>query len=170
VIESVGEVRVSLGTYAIGKVNVVPSLQDVLVQKMHINELLIRYCRAVDERDGVGIASVFARSARISYDVLDREFQSGDDFAKFVVEGLSSVVVTQHMLGNVEILLSGDTARSLAYVNAQHVATDGTFTTIGGQYRDVIQLTEEGWRITERLFESFWNATGALNQGAVGSR
>jgi SnoaL-like domain len=65
--------------------------------EQRINQLLLRYCRAVDTRDEAALTAVFLPNARLTYDLFQqREFTSAAEFARYVINGLSGIASTQH--------------------------------------------------------------------------
>jgi len=114
-----------------------------------------RYATALDRRNWALLDQVF---------VADLVFDAGEwvmrDRATYVdtVRGyLEGCGPTQHLLGNYRVELeSDDTATCACYVRAFHLdARRGAALTyeMGGEYRDRLRRTPEGWRIHHRTLE-----------------
>ena len=66
---------------------------------------------------------------------------------------------TQHLVGNQQVRIEGDTARCRTQLQSQHVkrgTEGGDNFVIGGFYEDRLRKTADGWRITHRLMEETW--------------
>jgi len=66
---------------------------------------------------------------------------------------------TQHLLGNYRIDSDGDAARSRDYVRAFHTgmrSAAGKVYEMGGEYRDALRRTPEGWRSFRRKGIVLW--------------
>ncbi|MEV0263847.1 nuclear transport factor 2 family protein [Streptomyces sp. NPDC050617] len=68
---------------------------------------------------------------------------------------------TQHLVGNVHITFTADTATATTHSTfiAQHVreeaAGSGQYI-LGGNYDDTLRRTDEGWKITKRQIRGIW--------------
>ncbi|WP_430784110.1 nuclear transport factor 2 family protein [Actinoplanes sp. G11-F43] len=69
---------------------------------------------------------------------------------------LTPLDATQHLLGNVEVDLDGDTATTHATFIAQHVR-DGARFLMGGNYDDTLRRTPTGWQIVNRRIRGIWS-------------
>lgn len=123
-----------------------------LQDKEEIKQVLNRYARACDSKDWSLFRQVFVADAT---GVFGTEFTAEDrDTIIGVIEmNLSNCGATQHLLGNHEIVIEGDTASSVCYVRAIHVGLgelNDTFFEIWGEYIDQLKRTEDGWRVTQR--------------------
>lgn len=125
------------------------SLQSLLDER-EIERALHCAARAMDTRDWQTLAAILAEDAV-------GDFGTGrlDGAAAIigVIRGfLDSCGPTQHLLGNVVVDVTGDTAVSRAYVRDVHLSTDMThrFYTMG-EYRDAWQRRPGRWRIVERV-------------------
>lgn len=127
-----------------------------------IERALILFARAMDDRDWAAMAGILAEDAE-------------GDFGTGRVTGRSTVInlirgyldncgVTQHLLGNVVIDVSGDRAISRAYIRDVHLdSTDDPATRMYtlGDYRDAWRRSADGsWSLVERV---------KINRGFVGT-
>ena len=71
---------------------------------------------------------------------------------------------TQHLVGNHQVVVTGDSATHRCQLHAQHVKTGtegGDNFIIGGYYDDVFVRTAEGWRIKHRIMQPTWRSDNA---------
>jgi len=67
---------------------------------------------------------------------------------------------SQHLTGNHEVVVSGDTATHRCYLHAQHIrqaATGGPHYIVAGRYEDELARRADGWRITHRNLAVMWS-------------
>jgi hypothetical protein len=125
--------------------------------RAEIDDLLARYCFAIDQRDWEGLREVFAREAMITYSG-PRVSAGINEIVAFFRATASAVAVTQHLLHTSRVWATGpDTAGGLSHVTAHHVghdvvlpAPEAATYTVTGTYDDRFTRTPEGWRITRR--------------------
>ena len=130
------------------------SLQEIS-DRIEINDLLIRYTRAIDEKDWDLLDRVFTPDARLDY------VSSGGiagPFSKvkaWLSKALAPFPETLHLIGNSEVQLSGDaaTARTAVYNPMFFARADGGrhHFAVGAYYDDELVRTAEGWRIARRV-------------------
>jgi 3-phenylpropionate/cinnamic acid dioxygenase small subunit len=128
-----------------------------LADRQEIADLLARYTAALDTRDWGLLESCFAPEPVFVHPggrlegfpaILDRTRTA-----------LTPLTATQHLLGNIVAEVSGDTAQSVCYFQAQHVrvGTPGGETyIIAGRYADTLSRVAGGWKITERVQTYLW--------------
>lgn len=130
-----------------------------LSDRVEIEALIVRYTRAIDTADWDGIDTVFGPDA-----MLDYTGQGGPcaprDQAKEFVRSLAGFERWQHLLGQIHIELTGDTASATAYFYNPMVAKapDGSETLheVGGYYHHRLTRTPQGWRSIEMIDETVW--------------
>lgn len=69
--------------------------------------------------------------------------------------------VTQHLIGNHQVRIDGDTATCRCQLHSQHLrrGTEGGETyVIGGTYDDRLVRTADGWRISHRTMAESWHS------------
>ncbi len=125
-----------------------------------IERALIRFARAMDDRDWNGLSKILAEDAV-------------GDFGTGRLEGSAAIIelirgfldncgVTQHLLGNVLVDVDGNHATSRAYVQDLHLSRSNpelTFHTLG-DYHDRWERRDGRWWLVERVKD---------NRGTVGS-
>ena len=66
---------------------------------------------------------------------------------------------TQHLNGNHQVVVAGDTATCRSQLQSQHVKSDtdgGDNFIVGGTYEDRLVRTPQGWRIAHRTMAQTW--------------
>jgi hypothetical protein len=114
-----------------------------------IVERLAEVAAALDERDWTALGAAFTPDAR-GYSVTGREA-----IVARVREHLGGCGPSQHLLGNVRVVVDGDTATSRTYGRVYHVGLGeraGAFSECIGEYRDSWVRTAEGWLMSGRRF------------------
>ena len=131
---------------------------QTLLDDREIRHLAFRYCRALDTKDWALLDEVF---------VPDATAQLGQPAMLVGIEeirtrirtALRSLDDSQHLVGNHEIAVDGDTATHRCYLQAQHVrvaAPGGPNDIVAGRYEDRLVRTEHGWRIAHRTLTVMW--------------
>jgi ketosteroid isomerase-like protein len=64
----------------------------------------------------------------------------------------------KHFVSNPMVEVRGDEATGLAYVDARYAA-GGESSMIAGKYEERYRRTEEGWRISETILDTYFKAT-----------
>ncbi len=129
-----------------------------LVDHVEIGDVLARYCSALDCRDWAGLESVFTADATCDYGALGNP-HSAAEIASLIRSTIGDLDVTQHLIGNVTVAVSGDAATADCYLISQHIragAPGGDHYLLGGRYSDRLVRTPEGWRIAQRTLHRMW--------------
>lgn len=129
------------------------SLQQVS-DRIEINDLLIRYCTAIDDKDYALLDTCFLPDADVDY------VSSGGIAGKYpearawLEKALAAFPMTAHFISNSSVQLDGDRARGKTLViNPMGFPNpDGSMHlfTVGAYYVDELVRSEEGWRIASR--------------------
>ena len=130
----------------------------MLEDRAEIAELLARYANALDDRDWNRLACCFTEDATGDYGAVGRceGFAAIEALCRKALEPLDS---SQHLVGSIEIEVSGDSARARCALQAQHTlrgCEGGENYTLGGSYRDQLVRTASGWRIRHRELRVSW--------------
>jgi len=139
-----------------------------LRDEREIHQVVTRYCRALDTKDWALLADVFAPDA--TADLSSGRILVGIDAIRDRIrDALHELDDSQHLVGNHEIVVDGDTATHLCYLQAQHVrkaAAGGPNYIVAGRYEDELGRTEVGWRITHRTLTVMWtDGNAAVTHG-----
>ena len=133
-----------------------------------IVDVLQRYAMAVDGRDPELLRTCFTDGATANYVNL-QECPTPEHLVDWVLGAVGRYDLTHHLNGvpDVQVDMSAGTAQSTTYLQAVHRRPEdrgGTSLILGGIYRDRHQLTDDGWRIAERRFETIWSYNTATGQ------
>ncbi len=131
---------------------------QALIDERQIRDVAFRYCRALDTKDWALLDEVF---------VPDATGLLGTPTTLVGIEAIRDRIRTalahlddsQHLVGNHEIAVDGDTATHRCYLQAQHIreaATGGPNYIVAGRYEDQLARTDAGWRITHRTLTVMW--------------
>ncbi|GLY00406.1 MULTISPECIES: nuclear transport factor 2 family protein [Actinoplanes] len=118
-----------------------------------VTAVLYRAARAMDSRDWDLLADCYAPDARGDY--TNAVAEDRDAILASARGFLGTLDATQHLVGNVEVTVDGDTATTHATFIAQHVRAGGHFL-MGGNYDDTLRRTADGWKITNRRIRGIW--------------
>ena len=129
-----------------------------LLDERDIVQTALRYCRALDTKNWALLDDVF---------VADATAELGSPEQLVGIEAIRGRVRTalerlddsQHLVGNHEVALDGDTATHRCYLQAQHIrqaAIGGPNYIVAGRYEDRFVRTDAGWRITHRTLVVMW--------------
>jgi hypothetical protein len=131
-----------------------------LADRLAIDDLLTRYAVAIDSKHFDLLDAVFTPDANIDYTSAGGIAGTFPDVKKWLSETLALFPMTQHLVCNRDVTITGDTATSRSYFyNPMGMPkADGglTYFYVGGYYNDQLVRTPDGWRIRERIEETAW--------------
>lgn len=130
-----------------------------LLDQHEITIGLGRFARILDGREWDAVGDVFADDVTFNYG--DNSEQSGiaamtAQFRRF----LDVCGPSQHLLGSIQVTVSGDKGTSRAYIQARHQGAAGKahlFLDSNGEYIDQWERRPQGWRIVRR--DAVWHMT-----------
>lgn len=133
-----------------------PALQRLL-DEAELRALSATYLRGLDRLDGSLVRSVFADDATTHYGA----FSGGpDDMAAMAMRALSAYRTTQHLMGQINLWIDGDTAAGEVYFQAFHQhATEDFDRFICGRYIDRYARRDGRWLMTHRTEVVDWTRT-----------
>jgi 3-phenylpropionate/cinnamic acid dioxygenase small subunit len=132
-----------------------------LADRAEIQDVLVRYGWAIDTKDWELLDTCFTDDAEVDYSS-NPGGKKGPykQIRSWLEKMISAFPVTQHLMSNMEVQLSGDTATARTMVtNPQGAATrEGPlhFFYVGGRYDDQFVRTADGWRIKLRVETTLW--------------
>jgi hypothetical protein len=137
-----------------------PLTLDQLSDRLEIQDLLTRYCYAVDDRDWNTYRTIFTSDAVID-DTITGGVKGGvEDHIIYMKKALSKIVMSQHAISTVLLDIEGDEASARAHCSCPMVVDLGSGKTQvffqGLWYRDRLIRTHDGWRIKELREEGYW--------------
>lgn len=130
------------------------SLQEIS-DRLEIQQLLIDYSTAIDQRRFDDLDRVFTPDAHIDYSAFGGIVGVYPDVKAWLADVLPNFPVYAHMLGNIDIRIDGDTAssRTICFNPMVLGGDNGQVLFCGLWYVDEFARTPDGWRITRRVEE-----------------
>lgn len=133
---------------------------QVWLQKLEIQEVLIRYARALDERKPALFDDVFLSDAELDYRAAGGVCGDPGAWQEWVHATMARFDSWQHLLTNFVIDVAGDraTAFTRCYNPLQGRAPGGGSYVlhVGCSYDDQLVRTAKGWRIQKRVLGMDW--------------
>jgi 3-phenylpropionate/cinnamic acid dioxygenase small subunit len=131
-----------------------------LSDRIEIQDLLVRYARAIDTKDWHLLDSCFTADAHVDYTSSGGIAGPYPEVRQWLAKALAIFPVAIHYVTNSTVELDGDraTAKTYLYNPMQMRTADGTTQsfTVGGIYHDRLVRSPSGWRISERLEEQLF--------------
>jgi 3-phenylpropionate/cinnamic acid dioxygenase small subunit len=118
--------------------------------------VLNRYADVCDTKEFERFVNVFTPDATMDYSTIPDVHVGPQQIADNVRHSLGGCGATQHLLGNYEVAVEGDTARASCSVRAFHLgigAHEGQTFEALATYRDRLVRTADGWRIAARTMD-----------------
>jgi ketosteroid isomerase-like protein len=148
------------------------AVPDQLSDRIAVSEVLDDYARGIDSRDWDLVLSVFTDDAELDYTAFGSVKGHVKEVVDWLQDALAAFVLSQHHITNRHITIDGDEA----VVSAELLAImgmpsgDGKMSMMytGGQYNDRLVRTAEGWKISKRICDRGWLASGPDATGPTG--
>ena len=120
--------------------------------RLEIQQLLVDYSTAIDNRRFDDLDRVFTPDAHIDYTELGGIAGTYPDVKAWLAEVLPNFPAYFHMLGNFDIRIDGDIANSRTILfNPMKLGDDDQIMFCGLWYDDEFIRTADGWRMTRRV-------------------
>ncbi|MEM6109193.1 nuclear transport factor 2 family protein [Mycobacterium sp. 050272] len=125
--------------------------------RLEIQQLMVDYSTAIDQRRFDDLDKVFTEDAYIDYTALGGIEGRYPEVKKWLSEVLPGFPVYAHMLGNFSVQIDGDKATSRVICFNPMVFPDGSgkpgdqVMFCGLWYDDEFARTPQGWRMTRRV-------------------
>lgn len=122
-----------------------------------IIDLTIAYTWALDTKQVEQLRDVFHPDATAM--LRGRECRGVEEIIQRIGGSLTRFDLTQHLIGNHQVRIDGDTATCRCQLQSQHTRfglAGGENYTIAGMYLDELVRTEVGWRIIHRTMQQTW--------------
>lgn len=125
-----------------------PEISD----RLEIQQLLVDYATAIDQRRFDDLDRIFTPDAYIDYRAMGGVDGPYPQVKAWLAEVLPNFPAYYHLVGNIDIRLSGDTATGRAMCfNPMQLSPDGQVLFCALWYDDEFVRTAQGWRLTRRV-------------------
>lgn len=135
-----------------------------LADRLAIQDVLVRYCRALDRHDLDLAFSVFTADATITF--YEGKAGPAREVLPELVAGLEGCEAAQRTISTNTVIVLDEEARSEAYFVAYYVMSrpplDKQFITFGGRYLDRLRKVAGEWRISSRVALHDWDQVTPL--------
>ena len=129
-----------------------------LSDRIQIQDLLVRYTRAIDAKDWALLDTCFLPDAHVDYTATGGVAGPYPEVRAWLARALAPFPITVHYVTNSQVELDGDRARARTLVlNPMFFANpDGSLHdfTVGATYVDELVWTDDGWRIARSSEEA----------------
>lgn len=124
-----------------------------------IIDLAIGYTWALDTKHLDGLRDIFTVDATSMLHGV--ECNGVDAIIARIGGSTLRLDTTQHLVGNHQVVVDGDTATHRCQLHSQHVRAGtpgGELFVVAGRYDDRLARTADGWRITHRVMTETWRS------------
>ncbi|HIF63014.1 MAG TPA: nuclear transport factor 2 family protein [Deltaproteobacteria bacterium] len=122
--------------------------------RIDIQDLLVRYCTAIDTQNWELLDTCFVADARVDYSASGGTAGDYPEVRAWLAKALAPFKTMMHFIGNSSVTLDGNSASARTYVINPMGMDDGkggvSFFTVGAIYDDDLVRVEAGWRISRR--------------------
>jgi hypothetical protein len=133
---------------------------EQISDRLEIEDVLTRYCYAVDDREWEAYRALFTADAVIDDRVTGGLQSDVEEHIKYLKRALSKVHLSQHAISTVLVELSGNSANVRAHCSCPIVVDMGEAEKQvffqGLWYRNRLVRTREGWKISQLVEEGYW--------------
>jgi hypothetical protein len=122
-----------------------------------IIDLTIAYTWALDSKHVELLRDIFLPDA--TADLRGRQCTGVEEIIQRIGGSLTRFDVTQHLIGNHQVVVDGDSATCRCQLQSQHTRIGfpgGENYKIAGMYLDRLVRTPSGWRIAHRTMQQTW--------------
>jgi 3-phenylpropionate/cinnamic acid dioxygenase small subunit len=139
----------------------VTDVDGELVDRLAIQELVVRYAWAIDTKDWAALDTVFLPDAWLDYSSNPGGAVGHyPEIRAWLEKSLAPFPVTQHLVTNIDPTVDGDraTCRTMVYNPMGAATREGPlhFFFLGGRYDDELVRSADGWRIAKRVETLLW--------------
>lgn len=140
---------------------------DVIVDRMRIQDVIIRYGDALDDGDVDGVLRCFHTDATVSYRDGEIVVRGRDELRDLLKSGRGGLlpathpdVASTHCMTNIRVLIDGSCARSSTTAHVTMVGTgqrSGVTLQNGVRYIDEFVRVGSEWLISRRQHRTVWS-------------
>lgn len=122
--------------------------------RLQIQDVLIRYCTAVDTLDYTLLDTCFTADAVLDYSAMDGPTGSYPEVRRWLEKSLCLLYSFQHSISNTVYCFDSERATTRTMFRNPNTIRypDGSLQlfTVGGYYDDELTRTADGWKISRR--------------------
>jgi 3-phenylpropionate/cinnamic acid dioxygenase small subunit len=130
---------------------------QTVIDHLEINAVLNRYATAMDRQDWELLRTVYTADAHIDYATVGGPAGPIDEVLAWVASTMPAFPDSQHLVSNVDIDVSGDTAAVRAGYFCQMRTVTGAQFFCGGWYTHRMVRTPGGWRSDHMVDSLSWS-------------
>ena len=127
----------------------------IIADRCEIQDVLVRYCTAIDSLDYALLDTCFVENAFLDYSAMNGPAGEYPSVRAWLEASLRHLEAMQHSISNTVYCIDGDTATTRSQFRNPNVirTTEGNqhLFTVGGYYDDEWVRTPNGWKITRRV-------------------
>jgi hypothetical protein len=135
--------------------------QQEISDRLEIEDLLVRYCYAVDDRNWDIYRDIFTTDAIIDDTKTGGIKSNVEDHITYMKKALTKILLSQHAISTSMIDIKGDSATVRTHCSCpMKLDLGGGKTQIffqGLWYYDKLVRTADGWKIKDRYEDGYWN-------------
>jgi hypothetical protein len=135
--------------------------QQEISDRLEIEDLLVRYCYAVDDRNWENYRRIFTADAIIDDTKTGGIKSNVEDHISYMKKALSKILLSQHAISTCMIDINGDSATVRTHCSCPMKVDLGNGNSQiffqGLWYYDQLVRTPEGWKIRNRYEDGYWN-------------
>ncbi len=128
--------------------------------RLEIQDILTRYCYAVDDRDWNAYRQLFTPDALIDDTATGRIRSGVEEHIAYMRKALSKVLISQHAISTISVLLNGNEAEVRSHRScpiAPNMGEEKRRVMFQGLwYRNSLIRTSESWKIRGLMEEGYW--------------
>jgi ketosteroid isomerase-like protein len=126
--------------------------------RLAIGDIIIRYADSIDQQDYDRYCTCFTDDVEVS-GFGPEPIKGLAAYRPWVTAARDKYGRTQHMIGNIQVQVNGDTATMRSYVQATHElpADPNNLIILWAAYNDKLVRTNNGWKITHHELERLVN-------------
>jgi len=136
-----------------------PHPLQTLIDRMDITDTSLRYATGIDLKDRALYRSCFTEEIEMDLSSMGLGppvTVPADVWVEQALTLVSGFQSTQHIITNHVIIVEGDEATCVAYVQARHF-NPGSMITVGGYYTNRLVRSPEGWKICKLKLTQTWS-------------
>lgn len=131
-----------------------------------IKQVKYRYLRALDTKHWDDFADTLTEDVEGDYGQSMGQklhFTERDSLVEYMKSSLGAEVITEHRVAHPEIVVDGDEATGIWYLQDRVIVASLNFMLFGSAfYRDRYRRTADGWRISATGYDRTYDATLSL--------